>query len=68
MDLMMERTEKTTEAMGIEGRQATLYYRGLTYSTEGERDRKGHRYLENTDSTVEGRPKATFLGGLGGEG
>jgi hypothetical protein len=35
MDLMMERTEKTTEAMGIEGRQATLYYRGRTYSTEG---------------------------------
>jgi hypothetical protein len=25
MDLMMERTEKTTEAMGMEGRQATLY-------------------------------------------
>ena len=25
MDLMMERTEKTTEAMGMEGRQATLH-------------------------------------------
>ncbi len=25
MDLMIERTEKTTEAMGMEGRQATLY-------------------------------------------
>ena len=25
MDLMMERMEKITEAMGMEGRQATLY-------------------------------------------
>jgi hypothetical protein len=31
MDLMMERTEKTTEAMGMEGRQATLYHASPDY-------------------------------------
>jgi hypothetical protein len=31
MDLMMERTEKTTEAMGMEGRQATLYHASTDY-------------------------------------